>query len=154
VFWQKSHYSKGAKTLKKRLVLILPPNKKTKTKINFVLKKEISSRFYGFNSRPIRNQMKMLLKISTLIIHLITGVWTLRVESFGCLHLPCLMFVAKWSLILEEEDKTWPMKMVVVMEKHAYLRIDPAQEGGDDWYVPYLWSFFFINCILFVILSS
>jgi len=24
------------------------------------------------------------------------------------------------------------MKMVVVMEKHAYLRIDPAQEGGDD----------------------
>ena len=42
------------------------------------------------------------------------------------------MFVAGWSLILEEEDIRKTIIKVVVMKKHVDLRTDPSQEGGDD----------------------
>ena len=42
------------------------------------------------------------------------------------------MFVAGWSLILEEEDTRRPIIKADVMKKHVDLRTYPSQEGGDD----------------------
>jgi len=42
------------------------------------------------------------------------------------------VFVAGWSLILEEEDTTRPLIKVVVKKNHVDLKTNPSKEGGDD----------------------